>query len=122
MKNYVVIRRSGGFYHVFDGDAIIISYLTGYKIVNDRCGFPINSLNKVLNILEDNKVNYLVRENMKDVNTKNYKKNNKYDKILDMGKKKLDVDYRINSIIEKIHNLSYDKLCGLLDDIEGYIE
>ena len=48
MSSNVVIRRLGGFYNVFDDDTIIVSYLTGYKISNGRCGFPINSLNKVL--------------------------------------------------------------------------
>ena len=48
MKENVVIRKSGGFYNVFDDDAIIISYLTGYKITDGRCGFPINSLDKVV--------------------------------------------------------------------------
>ena len=55
----VVIRKVGGFYSAFDDDAIIISYLAGYKIVSGRCGFPINSLNKVTNLLGDNKINYI---------------------------------------------------------------
>jgi len=54
MKCSILIRRVGGFYNVFDDDAIIVSYLTGYKVVNGRCGFPINGLSKVVNILEDN--------------------------------------------------------------------
>ena len=121
MESNVVIRKSGGFYNVFDNDAIIVSYLTGYKIVGGRCGFPLNSLNKVTNILEDNKINYIVRENMKDIESKNYSNNNKYDKILDKGKKKYDIDYRINTIMDKINTLSYDKLCKLLDTVEEYI-
>lgn len=121
MKECVVIRKAGGFYSVFDDDAVIVSYLTGYKISGGRCGFPINSLDKVVNLLEDNKVNYVVRDNMKDIKNSNYKKNNKYNKVLDKGKKKYDIDYRVSSIIDKINNLSYDRLCELLDNVEKYI-
>ena len=86
MSVSVVIRKSGGFYYAFDDDAIIISYLTGYKVSGDRCGFPLNSLSKVTNLLEDNSINYIVREKMEDVDRKDFKKNNKYDKILDKEK------------------------------------
>ena len=120
MKGSILIRKVGGFYNVFDDDAIIVSYLTGYKVVNGRCGFPINSLNKVINILEDNKVNYIVREGMEDINKKNYKKNNRYDTLFVKAKKKYDIDYRINFIMDKINSLSYDRLCSLLDVIEDY--
>ena len=121
MKDSVVIRKSGGFYNVFDNDAIVVSYLTGYKITDGRCGFPLNSLNKVINLLEDNKINYVVKENMLDKEKKNYKNNNKYSIVLDKGKKKLNIDYRVNDIIKKLNNLSYDKLCVLLNIIEEYI-
>ena len=94
--------------------------MTGYKVVNGRCGFPINSLNKVINILEDNKVNYIVREGLEDTNKKNYKKNNRYDTLFVKAKKKYDIDYRIKSIMDRINNLSYDRLCSLLDVIEDY--
>ena len=120
MSSSVVIRRTGGFYNVFDDDAIIVSYLTGYKISNGRCGFPLNSLNKVTNLLDDNTINYVVRENMEDVDSRNYRKLNKYDKVLEKGKKKFDIDYRVNDVIDKIKLLSYDRLCELLDVIEEY--
>ena len=83
----VVIRKSGGFYNIFDDDAIVISYLTGYKLVGGRCGFPINSINKVTNILENNSVNYIVKENMEEKDNKNYKSKNKYNKVLEKAKK-----------------------------------
>lgn len=120
MGRSVVIRKSGGFYYTFDDDAIIISYLTGYKVSGDRCGFPLNSLSKVTNLLEDNSINYIVREKMDEVDRKDFKKNNKYSKVLDKGKKKFSIDYRINNIMEKLNELSYDELDELLDVIEVY--
>ena len=53
----VVLRKVGGFYQTFDDDALIISYLFNYKIKSYRCGFPINVLNKVINVLEEKKIN-----------------------------------------------------------------
>lgn len=121
MEN-VVIRKAGGFYSAFDDDAIIISYLTGYKVVGGRCGFPLNSLSKVTNLLDSNCINYVVRDNMEDIEKKNYKKKNKYLKILENGKKRFNIDYRINDILVKLNNLSYEKLSSLLDMIEDYID
>lgn len=120
MGSNVVIRKAGGFYYSFDDDAIIINYLTGYKISGDRCGFPLNSLSKVTNLLEDNSINYIVKEKMEEVDKKDFKKNNKYSKILDKGKKKFSIDYRINTIMEKLNELSYDELEELLGVIEVY--
>ena len=122
MRSSVVIRKAGGFYYTFDDDAMIISYLTGYKISGDRCGFPLNSLSKVTNLLEDNSINYLVKEKMEEVDRREFKKNNKYNKMLDKGKKKFSIDYRINSIMEKLNELSYDELDELLSVIEVYID
>ena len=39
---FIVFRKIGGFYHVFDGDSYILNYLFNYKIVGNRVGFPIN--------------------------------------------------------------------------------
>ncbi len=44
----IKIYRKGGFYHSYDDDSIIISFLCNYKIINNRVGFPINSINKVV--------------------------------------------------------------------------
>ena len=51
VKNIITIRKEGLFYSVFDDDALIFNYLFGYKIINNRCGFPENAFNKVVNIL-----------------------------------------------------------------------
>ena len=72
--NCVVIRKTGGFYQVFDNDAIIINYLCDYKIVNGRVGFPLNSIDKVVNLLMENKISYCVKEGMKEVDSKEYNK------------------------------------------------
>ena len=65
MKNEVIeLRKSGKFYNCFGDDAIIIHHLMKYKIVPSKggVGFPESAYNKVINILEDNKISYRVYE------------------------------------------------------------
>ena len=119
--NNIVLRKSGGFYICFDDDAIVLSYLCNYKINNGKVGFPLNTINKVINILENNCISYIVKENMEDVNKKMYGNKNKYKCYLDKGKKKIDLDYRINKIINKINCMNEEDVNKLLDLIEENI-
>ena len=118
---YVILRKMGGFYNSFDNDAIIISYLCDYKVKNSKTGFPISAIDKVTNILDDNKVNYIIKEKGIDKIKKNFNNGNKYNKILIKGKEKYDIDFRIDNIINDLSNLSSDKLDKLIDIIEDYI-
>lgn len=60
-KKYLVIRKNkGNFCTIYGDDANIISSLFGYKILNNKVGFPESVLNKIINILEDNKISYMV--------------------------------------------------------------
>lgn len=59
----VILVKIGNFYNVYGKDAYIFSYLFDYKIVEKAgiptCGFPINAISKVENILEKTKINYV---------------------------------------------------------------
>lgn len=114
---FIVFRKVGGFYHVFDGDSYILNYLFNYKIVGNRVGFPINSINKVTNILENKKINYEL-----DGKKINFKKKNNYEKYLEKGK----VKYHFNRDIEKIYNkldkLNSKDLKEILNFIEGKLD
>ena len=121
MNNIIVFRRSGGFYICFDNDAIIMNYLCNYKISNGKVGFPVNAINKVINILDSNSINYVIKDNTEDKEKKIFGKKNKYKYYLEKGIDKIDIDKRINKIMNKINNLSMNKLNSLLDIIEIYI-
>lgn len=107
MNNIIILRKIGGFYICFDNDAIIISYLCNYKIKNGKVGFPINTINKITNILNDNNISYIVKEEMEEVDKKIYGKKNKYKYYLEKGINKINLDKRINNIINKISILEY---------------
>ena len=94
----ITIRKHGGFYHVFDDDCYILYYLFDYKIINRRVGFPLNSLNKVINKLTDLSISYEVIEESK----RDFKKLNKYNKYLKLGISKYDKDNKYLSIYSKL--------------------
>lgn len=60
-KNFLLIFKNGKFYNVYNDDAFIFYYLFGYKILkDDKVGFPESGLVKVLNTIEDKKINYQI--------------------------------------------------------------
>ena len=120
MSSIVVLRKMGGFYTCFDNDAIIISYLCNYKITNNRVGFPVSVIGKVSNLLDSHSINYIIKNDGEE-DKKLFGRANKYNFYLDKGKKKVDIDYRINSIIKKINGMKEEKIVSLLDMIEAKI-
>jgi hypothetical protein len=114
----IEIRKIGLFYNAFDDDAQIMHFLFGYKIKENRCGFPLNALNKVINTLEDKKISYEIigesKNDFKDLNT--------YNKYLEKAIDKLKINNRINNILERLNNLDKDKLCLLLTKFESLID
>lgn len=106
----VILRKNGGFYSAYDDDTYILNYLFKYKIKDNKVGFPKSALNKVINVLECNCINYVVDDNIVD-----YKKRNNYDKFVKLGKKKYSLTYRINEIISKLDELSEKDVDKILD-------
>lgn len=110
--NYVVMIKIGTFYEVYYADAYIISYLLGYKLKTlngdvRNCGFPTVSLNKVLYILDNKKINYLVvdkSDNYAELNKNNFKNKNKYIEIYEMCKEEIDLKLRIEKIYKYLLN------------------
>ena len=109
-SNYVLLREIGKFVSVFDEDSIIISYLMGYKIVNSKVGFPSNVLVKVINKLEDNNINYLIKYKDNKEDKKDFNTNNNYKKILEKGKKVLELREMKDNITPKLEILEIEKL------------
>ena len=116
MSSKVIIRKNGGFMCVFGDDSYILYYLLGYKIKDDKVGFPNNAYNKVVNILENNHINYEFGEINID-----YKKKNNYDKFAKLGRKKFSLDYRVNDIISKLDKLNEKDIDKILTYVESFL-
>lgn len=113
----ITIRKHRWFYHVFDDDCYILYYLFDYKIINRKTGFPLNSLNKVINKLTDLSISYEVIEESK----RDFKKLNKYNKYLKLGISKYDKDNKYLSIYSKLDSLDDTDLDKILEYIDGII-
>lgn len=92
VKSFLILYKNHGkFYQCRDMDAYIMNLLFGYKVLKDGlCGFPDNSLSKVLNTLEDAKISYQIIEVDKNPIIKDFDKLNNYPKYLDLALKNLD--------------------------------
>ena len=112
----IIIRKSGGFYQVFDNDALIISYLFDYKIINHKCGFPLVAINKVINTLEEKKINFIIKDEEEII--KNFRNKNTYSKYLEKARVKDNINNRIKSILDKINDFDVKKMNEVLSVIE----
>ena len=118
----ITIRRNGLFYDIFDDDAYIMHYLFGYKILKPRrCSFPKNSLNKVKNILDGKKINYIIINEDDNIEEADYGANNSYAKFLEKAKNFELQEIKIDTIISKISELNEEKLDRIINFIEGVI-
>jgi hypothetical protein len=113
----IEIRKLGVFYNAFDDNAKILNYLFGYQIKDNRCGFPLNALTKVINTLEEKKISYEV---LGECN-KDFKNLNAYNKYLEKAQDKLDINNRLNNMLRKLNDLDKDNLYVLLDKFEGLL-
>ena len=121
-KVYVVelkIRKNGLFYNVFDEDAIILYYLFGYKIIDKRVSFPNNALAKVLNMLDEKKINYSLQTDEKLI--RNNGKNDNYEKYLIKAQNKILLTERVNKIINKMSTFDEVRLDKLLKEFEKLV-
>lgn len=71
-KETLYLFKSGIFYIFIEEDALIVNKITNLSLtkLNDniyKCGFPINSLNKYINILNRNGLNIKVIEDIESI-------------------------------------------------------
>ena len=107
-KDVVIFMKYGNFYRVFDDDCYVIGGLLGYRIYDDKTGFPITEFEKVKEVLDRNNISYIfynICESIKELNSYdlilNYYKNYFYKKDL----MNILFDYEIINELEKILNL-----------------
>ncbi len=115
----IKIRKSGTFYVVFDNDCYILYLLLDYKIINNKVGFPTSALTKVINVLEEKKINYEVIGEDKYMN---FKTANRYDKFMKLGKEKYEKNIHFQDIMDKIKKASPTKIEKILLTIEDILD
>lgn len=119
MSHTLCIREGNLFCYVFDEDAIILNYLFGYKLKNQQVGFPRNSLEKIVSILEDKSINYkIIGETEIE---KNFEKN-EYKNILQEAQNKIETNEIMEEINELLDKCNKEKLQKIIKVIKKEIK
>lgn len=121
----IILVKVGKFYNVYGKDSYILSYFFNYKLKELEgivsCGFPIESINKIMAKLENKKINYLIvdRRNNYDVDEFCDNKNlNTYNQIYERAKQYIDSKNRADRIYQYlIHNLNNKKLINQMEKV-----
>lgn len=119
-RDIVIIIKYGLFYNAFSNDAIIVSYISNYKLFyNNNClcvSFTDKSLYVILTRLRVRNINYIV---INKNNVEKYIGNvNDYDIILKEASLVKEKDVLINKLIEKVKNLEISKIKEILEILE----
>ena len=129
-SDYLVLVRTGGFLHAYGKDSYILSYLFGYKIKQleenfATCGFPENTLNKVMATLENKKINYMILDRKNNYETdckENYKNLNNYQKVYEKAHNYVNLQRRITNICEELQKrINDDNFKEVLQSMEEKI-
>lgn len=122
-KKYILLIKCGNFYLALNDDAIVLSSIFDFRIIESRnfikCGFPLSSINKIEKKLDELEVNYLIITN--DIVTKEKYNNNNYNKYLVKNNYDILLNRinKINSILK--NNLNSNNMIGALSKIEDII-
>ena len=128
-RNDLCMFKIGSFYHCYNRDAYILSYIFGYKIKsieksNKECGFPISAIEKIIAKLEILKINYVLidrRDNYDIDEKKDYKKLNEYENFYERANIYLNYKTRIDNInsflLENMNKKDFRKILGKIEDI-----
>lgn len=122
-NKHLLFIKSGMFYNAFDEDANIINLIFEYKISNNKIGFPINNIDKVMNKLNEIKINYIVYNFDDSSIFKNFN-NNSYNYYHNIYKKKEYDEKSKKILIERITYLinsnkeNYNKIKEFIDEYE----
>ncbi len=114
------IRKSGIFYETFDEDASILHYLFSYKIIDDRVAFPSNSLDKVLEIIKENKINYVLI-NKEGKQKEDFESDNNYEEILRRALNREKIESYFLDIIPKLEALDEEVMTQFLEELESKV-
>lgn len=114
-KNTLIIYKNGGkFYYALDTDAYILSLIFGYKVINNKCGFPDNAIEKNTQKLNEVQINYQIVFSNKNPIRKNFKKLNKYEEYNNEALRLINIEKNLGLFEAKMKNSSEEELVEIL--------
>ena len=117
----IIIIKSGIFYYVYNEDAIIVNYLTGYKLyyLNNKklcVSFTDKSLNSVLYRIRLKTICYIVLD--KTIKQEYIGILSSYEKVYEEASLMVNKDVIIDNILDKLRILSLEEL----EKVKKFIE
>jgi len=115
----VVLVKSGNFYRCYDDDSYILAYLMDYQVkttvISEMAGFPVDSLRKVEDRLEANKVNYKIFEYENGIaklkEECDFKEDNCYDRVFEIADRYVRIKEKIKGISDTLYrNIDNEKI------------
>ncbi|MDD3187421.1 MAG: hypothetical protein PHD02_02990 [Bacilli bacterium] len=127
--DYIIMYKMGNFYNVFGDDSHIIGALLGYKINSNnnvlKVGFPLISQEKVLKVLNKEKINYIILEKEDGIINIKIKKRyitNSYNYFSRDTQSFCEIKNRIEKINSKLNSKINEKnIDNILKQIENII-
>ncbi len=115
----IILIKSGNFYTTYNEDALILNSIFLYQIINNRIGFPLNSLDKVTSKLNELSINYIVIIDSKEDNIEY--DDNKYLDYYTKAKKEEFIIKTNELLLERISFLlknrdNYEKIKRFIDE------
>ncbi len=114
----IVFRKNGDFYRCYGDDALIMSYLFGYKIVNDCVSFSKKTIDRVIARLDNYMIDYYFRDYM-DIISNRVFDNNRYSDYLEKGRDRYDKVCLIKEISDILIDFNYKDIMIVRDMIRG---
>ena len=123
-NNYIILFKQGNFYLSINDDALVLNSIFNYKVnvISNfiKVGFPINSIDKVIQILEEKSINYIIAD--KEIIEKKKYPNNMYLNYLNIDSNYEFILSRINKIGKTLKdNILNSNIEELLSNIERII-
>ena len=123
-NNYVILFKQGNFYLSINDDALVLNNLFNYKVnvISDfiKVGFPLKTIDKVILLLEEKNVNFIIVD--KEIVEKKKYSNNNYFNFLNKDSNYEFIINRINKIDQTLKdNLLNRNIENVLNDIERII-
>lgn len=124
--NTIILIKNGSFYRCFEKDAYILAYIMEYQVKEQVdnvlvCGFPVNSLDKVIQSLEKTCINYKVMDLKEDITQReqNFEDKNVYENIYLKSSRYVNIKRRIGDISRKLFEIiDRDEIINVITDIE----
>ncbi len=118
-QEQIVLIKVGSFYVTYSCDAMLLQYLFAYQIKNDKLGFPITALEKVIANLQEKNISFYITDHEKENSYTAV--DNTYPILLQLAQKNY-YQKRSNDILLERIKLLISSDCNQYNRIKAFID